>query len=82
MICILTKEFQRTSHFLPGDCIFLTLMLRFLCQLYDKLQDYVTDHEREDMSAKLQQTEDWLYEDGEDEIKSVYIAKLVELRKV
>lgn len=34
------------------------------------------------MSAKLQLTEDWLYEDGEDEIKSVYIAKLVELRKV
>jgi heat shock protein 4 len=52
------------------------------CQLYDKLQEYVTEHEREELSAKLQQTEDWLYEDGEDETKSVYVAKLGELKKV
>jgi len=26
--------------------------------------------------------EDWLYEDGEDETKGVYIAKLEELKKV
>lgn len=51
-------------------------------QLYEKLQNYVTDQEREEMSAKLQSTEDWLYEDGEDEIKSVYVAKLAELKKV
>jgi heat shock protein 4 len=50
-------------------------------KLYEKLQDYVTDHEREEMSARLQETEDWLYEDGEDEIKSVYTAKLAELKK-
>jgi heat shock protein 4 len=53
-----------------------------MCQLYEKLQNYVTDQEREEMSAKLQSTEDWLYEDGEDEIKSVYVAKLAELKKV
>jgi hypothetical protein len=51
-------------------------------QLYDKLQEYVTEHERDELSAKLQQTEDWLYEDGEDETKSVYVAKLGELKKV
>ncbi|KAG0585213.1 hypothetical protein M758_3G267900 [Ceratodon purpureus] len=50
-------------------------------KLYEKLQDYVTEHEREEMSARLQETEDWLYEDGEDEIKSVYTAKLAELKK-
>ena len=33
-------------------------------------------------AAKLQETEDWLYEDGEDETKGVYIAKLEELKKV
>lgn len=32
--------------------------------------------------AKLQETEDWLYEDGEDETKGVYVAKLEELKKV
>ncbi|KAL3699404.1 hypothetical protein R1sor_017426 [Riccia sorocarpa] len=51
-------------------------------KLHDKLADYVTEHEREELSAKLQQTEDWLYEDGEDEIKSVYVAKLAELKKL
>ena len=51
-------------------------------KLYEKLQDYVTEYEREEMSAKLQETEDWLYEDGEDEIKSVYTAKLAELKKL
>lgn len=51
-------------------------------KLYEKLQDYVTEYEREEMSARLQETEDWLYEDGEDEIKSVYTAKLAELRKL
>ena len=30
----------------------------------------------------LQETEDWLYEDGEDETKGVYVAKLEELKKV
>lgn len=30
----------------------------------------------------LQQTEDWLYEDGDDESESVYTEKLADLRKV
>jgi heat shock protein 4 len=51
-------------------------------KLYEKLQSYVTEFEREEMSARLQETEDWLYEDGEDEIKSVYTAKLAELKKL
>uniref|UniRef100_A0A7I4C387 Uncharacterized protein n=1 Tax=Physcomitrium patens TaxID=3218 RepID=A0A7I4C387_PHYPA len=51
-------------------------------KLYEKLQNYVTESEREEMTARLQETEDWLYEDGEDEIKSVYIAKLAELKKL
>lgn len=54
-----------------------------LCiQLSDKYQEFVTDPEREDFIDKLQQVEDWLYEDGEDETKGVYIAKLEELKKV
>lgn len=40
------------------------------------------DSEREPLMAKLQEVEDWLYEDGEDETKGVYIAKLEELKKV
>ncbi|KAD6794668.1 hypothetical protein E3N88_05564 [Mikania micrantha] len=50
-------------------------------KLYDKLNEFVTEPERETFIAKLQETEDWLYEDGEDETKGVYIAKLDELKK-
>jgi hypothetical protein len=38
--------------------------------------------EKDGLIAKLQEVEDWLYEDGEDETKGVYIAKLEELKNV
>ncbi|KAH7547302.1 hypothetical protein FEM48_Zijuj01G0295300 [Ziziphus jujuba var. spinosa] len=50
-------------------------------KLSDKYNEYVTASEREDFIAKLQEVEDWLYEDGEDETKGVYVAKLEELKK-
>ncbi|XP_077212401.1 heat shock 70 kDa protein 15-like [Tasmannia lanceolata] len=50
-------------------------------KLHDKYQDFVTAPEREELTLKLQDVEDWLYEDGEDETKGVYIAKLEELKK-
>ncbi|CAH1425533.1 unnamed protein product [Lactuca virosa] len=50
-------------------------------KLHDKLQEFVTDSDREALIGKLQETEDWLYEDGEDETKGVYVAKLDELKK-
>ena len=55
----------------------------FLChQLNDKYEEFVTPKEKEEFINKLQEVEDWLYEDGEDETKGVYIAKLEELKKV
>jgi hypothetical protein len=36
--------------------------------------------DREALSAQLSSMEDWLYDEGEDETKSVYVAKLAELR--
>ncbi|KAJ4782269.1 hypothetical protein LUZ62_066526 [Rhynchospora pubera] len=50
-------------------------------KLSDKYLEFVVDKEREDIVAKLQETEDWLYEEGEDETKGVYISKLDELKK-
>lgn len=49
-------------------------------KLYDKHNDFVTSEEKEAFIAKLQEVEDWLYEDGEDETKGVYVAKLEELK--
>lgn len=50
-------------------------------QLNDKFHEFVTDPEREQFISRLQEVEDWLYEDGEDETKGVYVAKLEELKK-
>ncbi|XP_072999298.1 heat shock 70 kDa protein 15-like [Typha latifolia] len=50
-------------------------------KLYDKYQNFVTAQEQEVFIAKLQEVEDWLYEDGEDETRGVYVAKLEELQK-
>lgn len=50
-------------------------------KLYEKYQAYVTESQREELTVRLQTVEDWLYDEGEDETKGVYIAKLEELRK-
>ncbi|KAI4387027.1 hypothetical protein MLD38_004893 [Melastoma candidum] len=50
-------------------------------KLNDKYQEFVTDSEREQYTARLQEVEDWLYEDGEDETKGAYVAKLEDLKK-
>uniref|UniRef100_A0A0D6QZA2 Uncharacterized protein n=1 Tax=Araucaria cunninghamii TaxID=56994 RepID=A0A0D6QZA2_ARACU len=50
-------------------------------KLYEKYDKYVTEQEREDLISRLQIVEDWLYDEGEDETKGVYIAKLEELKK-
>lgn len=36
--------------------------------------------DRDALSLKLEDTENWLYEDGEDQSKQVYIDKLAELK--
>lgn len=60
----------------------VSLILFSSIQLYDKYSDFVTPEDKEGLIGKLQEVEDWLYEDGEDETKGVYIAKLEELKKV
>ena len=58
----------------------MTCFLVSSVQLYDKYNEFVTPSEKDEFIARLQEVEDWLYEDGEDETKSVYIAKLKELK--
>lgn len=38
--------------------------------------------DRDSLSLKLEDTENWLYEDGEDQPKQVYIDKLAELKVI
>ena len=49
-------------------------------KIYDMYEKHITDDVRQQFSSLLTETEDWLYEDGEDEAKSVYVDKLAELK--
>ncbi|KAJ1552135.1 adenyl-nucleotide exchange factor sse1 [Cladochytrium tenue] len=50
-------------------------------QLEMAWSDFVTDADREALNAELNEMEDWLYGDGEDATKSVYIEKHDLLKK-
>ncbi|XP_039130789.1 heat shock 70 kDa protein 16-like [Dioscorea cayenensis subsp. rotundata] len=51
-------------------------------KLFESYRSYATESEREEISRSLQQTEEWLYDDGDDETESVYVNKLQELKKL
>ncbi|KAM9331954.1 heat shock 70 kDa protein 4a isoform 3-T3 [Pholidichthys leucotaenia] len=51
-------------------------------KLHGVLEKFVNEADRNLFSLKLEETENWLYEDGEDQQKQVYIDKLVELKKL
>ncbi|MCL4123068.1 UNVERIFIED_CONTAM: hypothetical protein GTU68_067398, partial [Idotea baltica] len=50
-------------------------------KISDDLEKYINDSDRTSYSKLLNSTEDWLYEDGEECSKQVYVDKLTELRK-
>uniref|UniRef100_A0A3Q3R3Z8 Heat shock protein 4a n=1 Tax=Monopterus albus TaxID=43700 RepID=A0A3Q3R3Z8_MONAL len=51
-------------------------------KLHGVLEKFVNEADRDGFSLKLEDTENWLYEDGEDQQKQVYIDKLAELKKL
>uniref|UniRef100_A0A7N8XAV2 Heat shock protein 4a n=1 Tax=Mastacembelus armatus TaxID=205130 RepID=A0A7N8XAV2_9TELE len=51
-------------------------------KLHGVLEKFVNEADRDAFSLKLEDTENWLYEDGEDQQKQVYIDKLAELKKI
>uniref|UniRef100_A0A8C1I5Z2 Heat shock protein 4b n=1 Tax=Cyprinus carpio TaxID=7962 RepID=A0A8C1I5Z2_CYPCA len=57
----------------------------YVYEMRDKLhgifEKFVNESDRDALSLKLEDTEVWLYEDGEDQPKQVYIDKLVELKE-
>ncbi|KAK2796696.1 Heat shock protein hsp88 [Emmonsiellopsis sp. PD_5] len=56
----------------------------FIYELRDKIEgvyaEYANEEEKTKLKAKLDETEDWLYEDGEDTTKAIYVAKMDEVR--
>ncbi|XP_070553175.1 heat shock 70 kDa protein 4-like [Ptychodera flava] len=51
-------------------------------KLYERYEKFISEKDRETFSKLLDDTENWLYEDGEDEKKQVYIDKLASLKKL
>ncbi|XP_011609590.1 heat shock 70 kDa protein 4a [Takifugu rubripes] len=51
-------------------------------KLHGILEKFVNEADRDAFSLKLEDTETWLYEEGEDQQKQVYIDKLAELKKM
>lgn len=49
-------------------------------KIYDDLEKYINENEREAFSKLLDDTENWLYEDGEDCSKQTYLDKSAELK--
>lgn len=56
----------------------------FIYDLRNKIDEqyaeFASDEEKEKVRKKCEETEDWLYDEGEDSKKAVYIAKIEELR--
>ncbi|KAK4398955.1 Heat shock protein 16 [Sesamum angolense] len=51
-------------------------------KLLNTYRSFATDSEKEGISSNLLQTEEWLYDDGDDESENVYTKKLDDLKKV
>ncbi|XP_077388056.1 heat shock 70 kDa protein 4b [Festucalex cinctus] len=51
-------------------------------KLHGMLEKFVGEAERDAFSLKLADTENWLYEDGEDQPKQMYIDRLADLKKL
>ncbi|KAI0970551.1 heat shock protein Hsp88 [Xylaria arbuscula] len=51
-------------------------------KLDEQYADFANDDEKDKLRAKLTETEDWLYEEGEDTTKAVYISKIDEIRSM
>ena len=45
-------------------------------KLYEELEKYVAEKDRTELSKELNDTENWLYEEGDDCIKQVYLDRL------
>lgn len=58
----------------------------FIYELKEKIHgvysDFASEDEKSKLQAKLETIEDWLYEEGEDATKAVYVSKIEEIRSV
>merc|ERR1712096_227064 len=51
-------------------------------KLSTSYEEYISEQDKETFSRFLTETEDWLYEDGEDETRAVYQARLDDIKNM
>ncbi|CAI0436428.1 unnamed protein product [Linum tenue] len=51
-------------------------------KLFNTLRSFASDEEREGISRSLQETEEWLYGDGDDETENAYTTKMQDLKQL
>ncbi|KAI1172713.1 heat shock protein Hsp88 [Nemania sp. FL0916] len=51
-------------------------------KLDDQYAEFASEEEKDKLRSKLTESEDWLYEEGEDSTKAVYISKIDEIRSM
>lgn len=51
-------------------------------KLHGQYEKFISESDRDSFSLKLEDTENWLYEEGEDQPKQVYLDKLADLKKL
>lgn len=51
-------------------------------RMHDALAPFIKEADKETLSSTLQAAEDWLYDEGDDVTKSVYVSKLEDLKKI
>ncbi|XP_054795091.1 heat shock 70 kDa protein 16-like isoform X2 [Prosopis cineraria] len=51
-------------------------------KLFGTYRSFASEQEREGISRSLQETEEWLYEDGDDETEAAYSEKLEDIKKL
>ncbi|KAJ2904370.1 uncharacterized protein MKZ38_008155 [Zalerion maritima] len=51
-------------------------------KLDDQYAEFTSEEEKDKMKATLMDTEDWLYDEGDDATKAVYVAKMDEIRSM
>lgn len=51
-------------------------------KMYDQYAEFASEEEKEKVKAKVDATEEWLYDEGEDTTKAVYISKMDEIRAI
>lgn len=72
-LCVETAEAKNTVE---------TYIYTIRDKLSHELKDYCTDEEKEKFLPVLQATEDWLYDEGDDQTRSVYVNRLKELQVI